>query len=213
MARTYGEYCGLARSLDHVGDRWTLLIVRELLVAPARYRDLQNGLPGIATNLLAQRLRQMEQDGIVRRRLDDEGTGVVYELTSLGAALEETVLALVRWGTTWMVPGPGEDSFRPRWLVIALRALLSDVPVSRESRVEIWCGDEPISVTRSPNGLCVDVGPMEKPQAKLIGGPVEILGLAARLMSLDDARREGARVEGSSSALRRALFAGAPTLQ
>ena len=207
MERRYGEYCGLARSLDRIGDRWTLLIVRELLVGPARYRDLQSGLPGVATNLLARRLRQLEQDGIVRRRLADHGGGVVYELTSLGADLEEAVLALVRWGTTWMEPGPGNDAFRPRWLVIALRALLPDAPISPETHVEVWCGDEPVTVSRDASGLDVAVGATEKPHARLTADPVEVLGLAAGFMSLDEARAAGARVDGSSAALRRALFA------
>lgn len=209
MERTYGEYCGLARSLDRIGDRWTLLIVRELLVRPARYRDLQDGLPGIATNLLAQRLRQLEQHGILGRRLDEKSNAVVYELTSLGADLEEAVLALVRWGTTWMQLGQGVDAFRPNWLVVALRALLPDAPVSPASKVEVWCGDEAITVTRDASGFSVELGSTGKPQAKLTGDPVEVLGLAARFLSLDEARKAGARVEGSSAALRRALFAGA----
>lgn len=208
MDKTYGEYCGLARSLDHIGDRWTLLIVRELLVGPARYRDLQDGLPGVATNLLAQRLRQLGQDGIVRRRLDEHGGGVVYELTSLGADLEETVLALVRWGKTWMEPGPGNDAFRPRWLVIALRALLPEAPISPETHVEVWCSDEPVTVSRDAKGLSVAIGATEKPQAKLTGNPAEVLGLATGFMTLDQARAAGARLDGSSAALRRALFAG-----
>jgi DNA-binding HxlR family transcriptional regulator len=211
MEKTYGEYCGLARSLDYIGDRWTLLIVRELLVRPARYSDLQDGLPGIATNLLAQRLRQLEQDGIVRRRLDVQRSGVVYEVTSLGADLEETVLALVRWGTTWMQLGQGEDAFRPSWLVIALRALLPDTPISPNGSVEVWCGGEAVTVTRDANGLSVALGSTEKPHAKLTGDPSEVLGLAARFISIDEARHAGARVEGSSAALRRALFARAST--
>lgn len=82
--RSYGQYCGLARSLEVVGDRWNLLIVRQLLIAPARYRDLVNGLPGIATNLLADRLRDLESSGVIERRLAGEGSAVEYSLTPWG---------------------------------------------------------------------------------------------------------------------------------
>lgn len=209
MDRTYGQYCGLARSLDRIGDRWTLLIVRELLIGPARYRDLQDGLPGVATNLLAQRLRQLEHDGIVQRRLDAGGGSVLYELTSVGNDLEDAVRALVRWGKTWMETGQGDDAFRPRWLVIALRALLPDAPISPDTRIEVCCDGEPMTVCRDATGLSVTFGATEKPQARLTGGPAEILGIAARTVSLNQARSAGARVHGSPAALRRALFARA----
>src|SRR5687768_10280070 len=90
--RSYRQFCGLARALDVVGDRWTLLIVRELLVGQRRFGDLQAGLPGIATNLLTKRLRQLEQDGLVARQLDDDpARGVGYVLTARGAELRNTI--------------------------------------------------------------------------------------------------------------------------
>jgi DNA-binding HxlR family transcriptional regulator len=123
MSRTYGQYCGLARALDLVGDRWNLLIVRELLIAPARFRDLQAGLGSIATNLLTERLNTLKRAGIIERRTD--GARPVYELTPLGAGLREPIEALVRWSTPLMVPGPGEDRADARWLAVALPALLA----------------------------------------------------------------------------------------
>ncbi len=83
MGKNFGQYCGLARALDVVGDRWNLLIVRQLLVAPARYRELLDGLPGVATNLLAGRLRELEAAGVIERRLAD-GAAVTYALTPWG---------------------------------------------------------------------------------------------------------------------------------
>ncbi len=120
--RTYGQYCGLARSLEVVGDRWNLLIVRQLLIAPARYRDLIDGLPGIATNLLADRLRDLEASGVVERRLAGEGSVVEYALTPWGAELRQPIESLIRWSTPLMVRGPDGDSFRPEWLALAVRA-------------------------------------------------------------------------------------------
>src|SRR5690349_18853317 len=97
--RSYRQYCAVARGLDVVGERWTLLIVRDLLTGPKRYKDLLEGLPGIGTNLLAGRLREMEQYGIVTRRVLPPPAGsTVYELTELGQALEPAVVALGRWG-------------------------------------------------------------------------------------------------------------------
>lgn len=97
--RSYGQYCGLARSLEVVGDRWNLLIVRQLLVGSARYRDLLEGLPGIATNLLADRLRDLETAGVIERRLADTGSVVEYALTEWGAELRQPIESLIRWST------------------------------------------------------------------------------------------------------------------
>src|SRR5687768_14679131 len=109
MRRSYGQYCGLARALDVVGDRWNLLIVRQLLIGAARYGELLDGLPGLATNLLAERLRDLETAGVVERRLADEGNAIAYALTPWGAELREPVDALIRWSTPLMVRGPGGD--------------------------------------------------------------------------------------------------------
>src|ERR671932_558804 len=97
MSRRYGQYCGLARALDVLGDRWSLLIVRQLLIAPARYGELLSGLPGVATNLLAERLRQLEAAGVLERRLASEGNSVVYALTPWAPQLREPIEGLIRW--------------------------------------------------------------------------------------------------------------------
>src|SRR5206468_5268722 len=97
--RSYGQFCGLAKSLDVIGDRWTLLIVRELLIrGPSRYTDLQRGLPGIPTNLLADRLRDLEDAEILRKDVSRRpGAVPVYALTPRGEALEAVIAALGRW--------------------------------------------------------------------------------------------------------------------
>src|SRR5579863_5376384 len=98
--RSYGQYCSIAKALDVVGDRWTLLIVRELMVRGAcRYTDLRNGLPGIATNLLADRLRDLEEHGIVRREAAPPPIATtVFQLTERGASLRPVIGELGRWG-------------------------------------------------------------------------------------------------------------------
>ena len=122
---SYGQWCGVAKALDLVGERWTLLIVRELLEGPKRYTDLRDGIPGVATDVLAARLRSLEERGVVARRtLPPPAASKVYELTAFGRGLEPVLLSLALWGA--QVLGPLEDGevFRPHWLAIALRGLL-----------------------------------------------------------------------------------------
>src|SRR5918999_5641646 len=106
MSRSYGQYCGLAQALDVVGDRWNLLIVRQLLIAPARYRELLDGLPGVATNLLAGRLRDLEIAGVIERHPAEKDNAIQYALTPWGAQLREPVEGLIRWSTPLMERGP-----------------------------------------------------------------------------------------------------------
>ena len=110
VARSYGQFCGLARALELVGERWSLLIVRDLLVGARRFTDLRQGLPRIPTNVLADRLKELEQAGIVRRRvLPRPAASVVYELTAYGSQLDEVVLRLGLWGAQSLrEPRPGE---------------------------------------------------------------------------------------------------------
>jgi DNA-binding HxlR family transcriptional regulator/putative sterol carrier protein len=103
--RSYNQFCGLSYALDIVGERWTLLIVRELIAGPRRFKDLLEGLPGISTNLLAERLRNLEQQGMIRRRtLPPPAGSAVYELTSIGQRLENTLLELGKWGSQFIPP-------------------------------------------------------------------------------------------------------------
>jgi DNA-binding HxlR family transcriptional regulator len=108
--RTYGQYCGFARALEIVGERWALLIVRDLLIGPKRFGEIERGLPGIPTNILSARLGELEQAGIVERRpLTRPARGVAYALTQAGLELEDAVIAIGRWGAKRLgEPRPGE---------------------------------------------------------------------------------------------------------
>src|SRR5262249_26343166 len=110
VKRPYGQYCGFARALELVGERWTLLIVRDLLNGPKRFSEIQRGLPGIPSNVLTSRLNDLEDEGLVRRRAQARpAKGVAYELTEAGAGLEAPVVALGRWGARRLGdPRPGE---------------------------------------------------------------------------------------------------------
>lgn len=121
--RSYGQFCGLARALDLVGERWAFLVVRELALGPKRFKDLLDGLPGVSTNVLASRLRQLERNGIVERRVLPPPAGsTVYELTEYGLALEPAMLALGRWGAR-SLGARGERALRSHWLALALKAM------------------------------------------------------------------------------------------
>ncbi len=121
--RSYNQYCGVARALDLVGDRWALLVVRELVLGPKRFTDLRDGLPGIATNVLSERLRQLEQGGVVaRRRLPAPAASAVYELTAYGQELVPVMLALGRWGAQTLGPRLQGQTLRPEWLAVGLKA-------------------------------------------------------------------------------------------
>nr|WP_042193207.1 helix-turn-helix domain-containing protein [Kibdelosporangium sp. MJ126-NF4]CEL20630.1 Transcriptional regulator, HxlR family [Kibdelosporangium sp. MJ126-NF4]CTQ89542.1 Transcriptional regulator, HxlR family [Kibdelosporangium sp. MJ126-NF4] len=184
MSRSYGQYCGLARALDVIGDRWNLLIVRQLLVAPARYRELLAGLPGVATNLLADRLRDLESAGVVERRLADEGSAVVYALTPWGNELREPIEGLIRWSTPLMVRGADGDRFLPEWLAVALPALFSGRKVAATLGISV----EGRLFHVSPSDSGVAVGPHDGRDLDAVvrADPAIVLGLAAGVLSLDD---------------------------
>ncbi|MBF6178445.1 winged helix-turn-helix transcriptional regulator [Nocardia otitidiscaviarum] len=184
--RSYGQYCGLARALDVVGARWSLLIVRELLVGPARYNELLNGLPGIATNLLASRLRELEEVGVVARTLDTESNGVAYTLTPWGRELRDTVAALVKWSTPLMISGPGEDTFREHWLVVALDALLRDRRTDEPTTIGFTVDDETVIVRVDETGARAERGG-EDPDTVLRGDSAVVLGLASGMLTVEQA--------------------------
>jgi len=183
--RSYGQYCGLARALDVVGDRWSLLIVRELLLGPMRYGELVASLGGIATNLLADRLRSLGSGGVIERRLG-RPSGVVYALTPWGGELREAVEALIRWSAPVMATGRGGDAFAPRWLAVALEALLR----GRTSRSPIELGIDVaglfMTLRIDRDGPHVILDPDRRPNTTLKGEPDAVLGLAAGAISIDD---------------------------
>lgn len=207
MSRSYGQYCGLARALDVVGDRWNLLIVRQLLIAPARYRELLDGLPGVATNLLADRLRDLEAAGVLERRVADRANAIVYALTPWGARLREPVESLIRWSTPLMTSGPGGDHFRGDWLVLPLSALLAGKSGGdRPSTVGVAVDGTTVQVRATRAG--VEVSPHQDGEldAVLRGEAPIVLGLAAGVLRLDDVLAS-VDIEGDEASVR-ALFGG-----
>jgi DNA-binding HxlR family transcriptional regulator len=206
-ARSYGQFCGLARALDTVGDRWSLLIVRDLLPGPLRYNELAGSLGGIATNLLADRLRSLEASGVVERRLGETG-GVTYALTPWGHELRDAIEALVRWSTPLMVSGGGDDSFQPRWLAVALPALLRGRTATPPTELGIEVPGLFLTLRIDEDGPHVTVEPDRRPDTILEAEPEVVLGLAAGAITIDEAVA-GASVHGD----RRVLSAVLPGAQ
>lgn len=206
--RSYGQYCALAKALDVIGDRWTLLIVRELLLRGAcRYTDLRDGLPGIATNLLADRLRALERAGVVRR--EDAPPPVattLVRLTPRGEDLEPILQQLGRWGGPLLAQPARKDVFRTHWLALPARHCLRDqkpkrAPVTIEVRTD--AGGEPLTIQAVGGALRMRTGAAEKPDAVLSGTPPLVVGLLTGKLSIADARAAGLRYDGSPAALRR----------
>ena len=163
MSRSYDQYCPIAHALDLVGERWSLLIVRELLHDGAlRYSDLHTRLDGCGTNILAARLKALEQGGVVRRRrLDPPAASWVYELTDYGHGLREVLHVLAHWGARSLRPPASSGDLQAGWLAGALRIALP----STEARIEFRIGSE----TASVDGCEVSAGPLEDPDAVVIG--------------------------------------------
>lgn len=147
--RSYDQYCSAARALDLVGDRWTLLIVRELLAGPRRYTDLHADLPGVSTDVLASRLKDMERDGLTtRRRLPSPGAVYVYELTGRGRELLPVLQALGAWGSSALGERRATDAVRAHWFALPLLRGLDGCAAGlvevglEEGRFHVWVGAE-----------------------------------------------------------------------
>lgn len=204
--RSYGQFCALALALDRIGDRWSLLIVRELLIGPRGYAELRAALPGIASNLLAERLRQLESDGLISREEDESGRPS-YELTVTGRELEQPIMALVRWGGRWIGDASPHLAFRPEWLMLALRAVLPEA-VSELPVIELRVGDGVLHLRAQGESIEVARGSADRPAIVVTTDPKTLLGVAAGKLSLVDALAEGlAEVAGDKKTLRSASVA------
>jgi len=180
--KSYEQYCALARALDVVGDRWSLLIVRELMIKPCRYTDLRKALSGIATNLLASRLRELETAGVIRaERLPPPAASTVYLLTEWGWMLRPAVGGLLRWGAPLMVSGIGEDENQGHWLVPAIESMYSARPAtSRLPKLSILVQTDDgvaISVSSGSERFDVALAPTDfEHDVRLAGRADAILG-------------------------------------
>ncbi|MEX2421743.1 MAG: helix-turn-helix domain-containing protein [Actinomycetota bacterium] len=198
-ATTDDRWFGLAQALDRVGDRWTLFVVRELQVRPRRFGELREHLPGISTNTLADRLREMESDGLIVR---PDGSNVV-ELAQAGRELEETVLVLTRWGDRFLPGASPTARFRPEWLDLTLESMGRDPSLE----LRMHTGGRIVRVTLADGRLIGEVDRAEEDDdvdLLVSGDPRLLVALAAGYLSIDRAEERGLVVRSAKPA-RRAL--------
>jgi len=206
--RSYDEYCALAKSLDVVGDRWTLLIVRELeLRGACRYTDLRNGLPGIATNLLADRLRELEREGLVaREEAPPPIATTLFRLTARGAELRPVLESLVRWGMPLMTEDNTGDAVRSHWLAWAIELLLIDRrPDAAPVTLELQTGERPIVLETRDGKLVTRLGPVgeARADATIAGEPRPVMGLLLGMLTVSEASAIGVTYTGDPAILER----------
>jgi DNA-binding HxlR family transcriptional regulator len=202
--RTYNQFCGVAQALDLVGERWALLVVRDLVLGPRRFTDLQADLPGIATNVLASRLRELERNGVVRRRtLPPPGAAAVYELTGYGRELEPVLLALGRWGAKSLgVPRP-EQSLRSGWIGVAMRAYsVPDAAAGTRATIELRLDDGTFHVRIDDGEVTIRSGPSEDPSLTVEAGNLTLLALLRRFAPAGELVEQGLlRLDGDAELL------------
>lgn len=168
-SRSYGQYCGVTTAVELIGERWALLIIRDLLVGPRRYTDLKQGLPKIPTNILSTRLKELQEAGVVRR-VPVMNCGLVYELTPYGRELEPVVLALGRWGFQAMGDPDPEDVVTADSLTMALRTAFQP-DAATPADYEVHVGDVSLRVQVEPAALTVT---QLAPPAPPVGGQLPV---------------------------------------
>ena len=174
MARGYGQYCGLARAAELLGERWALLIVRDLLVGEKRFTDLLRSLPGVPTNVLTERLKELEGAGVVRRRVRERpARGIAYELTPYGRELEDVLIPLGCWGAKSLGDPRDGETVSPESLVMALRSTFQRA-AARGVRVGFECrfGDIVFHARVDDGTILADVGPLPGADLVIEAGPV-----------------------------------------
>ena len=205
--RTYDDACAAAHALDLVGERWALLVVRELLLGPKRFTDLRAGLPHASPNVLAQRLRGLEEAGIVRRRrLPPPAASRIYELTDWGEELEPVIVRLGRWGAR--SPSRAEDApLGVDSLILSFRTIFdTEAAEGLEATYELRLGEDRFRAEVTGGSFEVERGSAERPDATIEADSTTLAGLVYRGRPLAEALRSGdVKIEGDERAVERFL--------
>jgi DNA-binding HxlR family transcriptional regulator len=205
--RTYCDACAAAHALDLVGERWALLVVRELLLGPKRFTDLRAGLPGVSPNVLAQRLRELEQAGVVRRRkLPPPAASRIYELTDWGMELEPVIIGLGRWGTR-SPSRPRDAAIGVDSIVLALRTMFDTRAADGlKASYELRLGEDRFRAVVADGRFEVVRGSAERTDATIETDPGTLAELVFEGRKLDEALRSGdLNLEGDKQAVERFL--------
>jgi len=216
--RAYHQYCGIARAMELVGERWAMLIVRDLILGPKRFTELRQGLPRIPSNILSARLKELEESGIVRRRvLPRPASGVVYELTPYGAELEEALLLFGRWGARSLGDPQPDDIVTGDSLVLALRATFEPEAAARDGDVSYELSVGPVIVHAAVRDgvLAAAEGTLPEADLRIDAGPLLKYLMSGEVSPADALASGSVHIEGDPVLLDRfvELFrigAGAP---
>ena len=205
--RGYGQYCGFARSLELVGERWALLIVRDLLVGPRRFSELQRGLPKVPSNILTTRLKELEEAGLVRRQvLPKPPGGFAYELTQDGRDLEEPVIALGRWGAKHLGELRPDEVITEDSMAMAMRTIFRPERLreGEEIKFQFHFGPHIAINAHVRNGtVTVGRGEIEKPDLVIDGGPAIRLLLAREITAKEALKNGSVAIRGKRALLDR----------
>lgn len=208
-SKSYNQLCGVAYALDVIGERWTILIIRELMPGPRRFTDLMDGLPGISTNLLSCRLKRLEEQGIiVRRTLPPPAGSTVYELTPVGLGLEDTLLELGRWGSQFVPAVPqGDVLLHLGSYALTLKTFFrAEQAQGLDETYELHVDEERLVVHIHDGKIDVRQGLAEKPEMVLRTDMRTYMGLLRGMLSPSAAQAQGLlEVEGDATALERFL--------
>jgi len=206
--RSYGEACRFAYALDVVGERWALLVVRELLLGPKRFTDLRTGLAHASSNILSERLRDLEQSGVIqRRKLPPPAASTVYELTEWGRELEPIVTKLGAWGARSPI-APESQEIGPDSIVLALRSLFDpEAAAELDAAYELRLGEQRFHIKIAGDKLEIGRGSAEEPAARIaFADAPSFAAVLAGQLPLDEAVALGAaQIEGSKQAAKRFL--------
>ncbi|MFC4055690.1 winged helix-turn-helix transcriptional regulator [Actinomadura syzygii] len=205
--RHYRQFCGLASALDVIGERWTLLIVRELLLAPARFSEIQENLPGLGTNLLSERLRVLTEQGIIEALpVEGDGRGKQYRLTATGQHLHAPLLMLSRWGMNFLSEDDAETgAARSAWGFLAVQAMIHGRPApSINESYEFRVDDEVFHIHVQDERATAHQGPANAPAIVVSTDARTFVRIGAELLSPFDAVATGRlTIEGDEGAIRR----------
>ena len=205
--RSYDDGCATAHALDIIGERWGLLIARELMLGPKRFTDLRTGLPGISPNVLTQRLEELEQASVLRRRKLPPPAGAwVYELTEWGQELEPVIMALGRWGVRSPTL-PQDAPLSVDALILSFRTMFdSQAAAGFEASLELRLGENRFHAEIADGRMNLDRGSANHPDAIIETGSDTLAGLAYGGGKLAEALRSGAlKIEGDKSVVKRFL--------
>jgi DNA-binding HxlR family transcriptional regulator len=203
--KRYGQVCAVARALDVLGDRWSLLVLRELMLGPRRYSDLQDGLPGIGTNVLATRLKELVEAGVVTRRdLPPPAPATVYELTDAGRAVQPVLRELRLWGLEHGPRSQRDDAVRPAW-VLTSAGTAPAAPVPPGATAELTVGDEVFTLTGVGPGFSVRTGPAVEAPAD-VHVAIDADRFLALAVGAKERARPGWRVTAGDAAVARRFF-------